>query len=304
MGLAAVGLDRMSRIWQWSFAAVWIVLALPTPTGNVLLPSQPHPAHSWVMEQPLQPGEGIIDLTPNPARMLDGAIVYATALHHLSTVSGVGSFAPLAIHNLQKWLAAHSSQFSQPESAFVLRQYGVRYLLLHRQLPDDNHLWEQIQANPWLHAIQCFDPPTDESPWNYPICVAEVLPGDVTPHFNLFAQAGWSGAESWGRWAERATVEAGWVALKPKAQQLHIAVFPNCLPDRQQQVVIRINGQTLTEHQWQQCEEWQATLTIPSGWLKLGWNQAEISFAYALPPADNQNDTRTLSAGFGELWIE
>jgi hypothetical protein len=180
--VAAIGLQHMPAAGRWLLALVWVVEGLPWSTGPgvPITTLKPHPAFEWLAAQPMAEGENIIDIT-YPTVMLGGEILYATQFHHKPTVSGVGSFIPQNVRLLWKYLIDDSAQhggqaMGGQDIVAMLGQYNVRYVLFHIKDAKSNVMWSLAQRNPELRAIRCFDPAPGPSPWNYPICIAEVLP--------------------------------------------------------------------------------------------------------------------------------
>jgi hypothetical protein len=172
--------------------------------------------------------------------------------------------------------------------------------------------WEEgilaeAKQNEEIRPLQCFQPPTDPGPWDYPICVLEVLPA-AQPDINLILEDGWSGREDWGVWAEGTTSRAFWVATEKIPNTLQVQVFPFCQPDRYQGVSFEVNGETLATHNWNDCEQWSSVLTVPASLVRLGRNDLVIRSEYAVRPIDVHNqqssDTRPLSVGFTRLRVE
>ncbi len=306
VGLAALGMQRLSMPLRLIMALLWLIESLPVQTGNIALPTQPHSAYAWIANQPRLPGEGIIDLRSDPSQMTWGEIVYATRFHHVPTVSGVGSFSPRHFAAMQDWLRTPNA-YSQPQTAYLFLQYGARYALFHVMSETDWGNWEQLRKNPLLREVACFEPSTTVSPWPYPICIVEVLPPPLWPKLNLWRQEGWSGEEEWGLWAEGRQSTAQWVATQVRDQQLTINAFPYCPANQPQSISIWVNGQQVGEHQWQACEEWQDAVTIPATLVNLGWNQIEFRYGYANQPVDTNGaptDARRLAVGFSRIHIQ
>ncbi len=103
---------------------------------------------------------------------------------------------------MNEWLATHEHPFWQPDFAQIMRCYRVKYILMEMQGEWEAGLWQEAQASEEIKPLECF-PGSSRSttPWNWPICVLEVLPSP-SPDFNVLLHDGWSGMEEWGVWAE------------------------------------------------------------------------------------------------------
>jgi hypothetical protein len=204
-------------------------------------------------------------------------------------------------------LVTHEHAFWNLDLVPILRFYRIRYILLHVQGEWEKGILAEAQQNGEIKLVQCLEPPSGPGPWPYPICVLEVLPSSQ-PELNLILDAGWSGKEDWGVWAEGTTSEAFWVATEPIDHVLHIQTFPLCRKDQRQEVSFEVNGENLAVHQWSDCEPWSHDVTVPARLIRLGRNDLVIRSRYAARPADlddaQSNDTRSLSVAFTKLKVE
>jgi hypothetical protein len=301
--LAGLLLERLPKLARITLIVILLIELWPSPTQNLPLPLHPHPAYAWLAEQRLEPGEGIVDLV-YPTLQINGHILWATFLHGKPTASGGGSSWPEHTFALWNYFITDSQALGRPEVGVVFRQYKIRYVFLHMGAKE-KQLWSMIQSNSAFRPIQCFDPLPGPTPWPYPICVAEVL--DTQGPINLMPQEGWSGTEDWGVWSEGLRSQAGWMSPARQDYRLRIGAFPLCVPDRRQEMVVKVNGQEMAHYRWQECELWESEILIPPSMVRIGWNEVSFEYAYALSPAEvtrGQNgDRRMLSVGFTRLEV-
>jgi len=309
--LTGLGLERVR--WpkgaRWVLAALLLIGVLPRPSGNVPFPVAPHPAFEWLRGQPMD-GQGVVDLDAWQPDLLylpnRGQTLLATEYHQKPTFAGASSILPAHVAFFDGWLAAHPHAFLESDFVPLLRQFDVRYILLHISGGYAKDALQDARQNGELREAGCFDPPAEPGPWPYPICFLEVQPSK-TPAVNVILRKGWSGAEEWGHWVEGTEARASWAASMRTPSRLALEIFPICVPGRPQGVTIEINGKTLTTHQWQGCEPWQSDVVIPENLIQVGWNDIVLRPAYAARPVDftgGQNaDSRLLSVGVRQLEV-
>ena len=188
----------------------------------------------------------------------NGYNLLAVDYHHQPTVAGAAGVRPKQNAVLNEWLATHEHPFWNPDFGRIMRTYKVRYLLLEMQGDWEKGLWEEAQAAKEIKPVKCFPPPEDENPWNWPICIAEVLP-EPHPSFNVQLHEGWSGMEDWGVWAEGTESRAQFLLTHRSPVRLELGLFPLCVPGKPQQVWIDVNGVELADYRWPDCEPWRPT---------------------------------------------
>lgn len=304
--LAGIGLRLIPKALRYALAIIWLVEILPNPTAELPLPCALHPAYKWVIEQPLEPGEGIADLA-FPTITLRPENLWATLLHRRPTASGLGSSFPQHFFTLWAHLMQNPKGLAEPDIGLLLRQYRIRYILLHFVYDGEEEMWKSIATSPVFKPLGCFEPSKEPSPWYYPICIAEVV--GLEDPMNLVRLEGWSGKEDWGGiWAQGAFSRAQWLAIKPEEHILQVRAFPLCVPDRQQQLLIKLNGREVAFHRWEDCEVWEEEVLLPRPMVRRGWNELTFEYAYALSPFEvtrgENSDKRALSVGFLRLWVE
>jgi hypothetical protein len=309
--LTALALTLVRVRWiRILLVLVLIVEVLPLPLSRMPFPPQAHPAFDWLKQQSM-PDQSVVDLVAahpfTPALFMEGQVVWSTRAHGKPTVSGGSSQWPSYTSFLNRWLVTHEHAFWNPDLVPILRFYRIRYILLHLQGEWERGLLSEAEQNGELKLVQCFEPLPGPGPWQYPICVLEVLP-PAQPALNLILDSGWSGKEDWGVWAEGTKSEAFWVATKSTDHVLHVQAFPQCLKDRRQEVSLAVNGEKLGVHEWSDCAPWSTVITVPARLIRLGRNDLVITSRYAARPADvaeaRSDDTRSLSVGFTELRAE
>ncbi len=307
--LTGLGLSMVRYRWaRLTLAVVLIVEVLPAPMARLPFPPPVHPAFEWLRQQPMA-GESIADLIAahpsTPDLFNEGETVFATLYHGKPTVAGASSIWPADTLFLYDWLASHQHSFWNLDMVPILRFYGVRYILLHMRSEMEPTILEEAKSNQELRFVNCF--PAVPGPWNYPICVLEVLPPH-NPKINLVLQDGWSGQEDWGVWAEGTESAAFWVATAKQDQRLQIEAFPQCVEDRQQSIKVDVNGVAIGNYTWPSCDPWLGEIKVPADVVRLGRNDLTVHSAYTARPVDASNgqsdDTRKLSVGFTMLRIE
>ena len=81
-----------------------------------------------------------------------------------------------------------------------------------------------------------------------------------------------------------------------------------CLPDRNQELTLELNGASIATHRWTDCEPWSATVDIPASLVRIGANDLTLRPGYAASPPETsggaQSDTRRLSVGFTQLRMD
>ena len=307
--LTGLGLSLVRARWaQVVLALLLIVEVVPPPLTRLPYPPQVHPAFEWLKQQPMA-DESIIDMVAGhpftPVLLNEGQTVYATLYHGKPTVAGASSIFPADISFLYEWLARHEHSFWNPDTVPILRFFDVRYILLHMRSEQEQAILEEAKSNQELRFVDCF--PAVPGPWNYPICVLEVLP-PRNANINLVLQEGWSGQEDWGVWAEGTESTALWVATAKVDHRLLVEAFPQCLDGQQQSITIEVNGVAVGGNTWPNCDPWAGELVIPASAVRLGSNDLVIRSAYAVRPIDSSagqsDDTRSLSAGYIRLRVE
>ena len=304
VALARMALERLPRIVRYLLIGIWIIELWPAPTGNVPVPYRLHPAYAWLAEQPLEAGEGIVDLR-SPTLQISGEITWASWLHQKPTASGMAPFLPEHTFGLWYRLLNDREALARPQIRPLLRQYGIRYLFLHMHGDKEKEMWEMVRENPALHPLRCFEPLKGPTPWPYPICVAEVE--NTADRIQIMLLEGWSGREDWGIWAEGLRSRAGWLETGGQSVCLHIGAFPLCVPGRRQWISIRVNGREIVTHQWENCELWEEELHLPASFIREGWNELVFEYGYAFSPAEitqgENPDPRILSVGFTKMEV-
>jgi len=164
-------------------------------------------------------------------------------------------------------------------------------------------LWQEAQAAKEIKPVSCFPGPEGVSPWNWPICILEVLP-PRSPEINVLLHDGWSGQEDWGVWAEGTQSDAQFIATSRVPVRLDLAVFPLCVPGKNQRISLDVNGTAVADHEWRDCEPWNTSVDIPEALVRVGFNDLTLRSAYAEPPPQaGGSDPRKLSVGFSRLKV-
>jgi hypothetical protein len=267
-------------------------------------PPPAHPAYTWLSQQSLD-DQGIATVFAARSSIIvlsnHGYNLLAVDYHHQPTVEGAAGVKPKQNSVLNEWLATHEHPFWNPDFGRIMRSYKVRYLLLEMQSDWDTELWQELQSAKEIKQVDCFPPPTDHSPWNWPICVAEVLP-EQYPSFNVLFHEGWSGIEDWGVWAEGTESRAQFVLTHRSPVRLELGLFPLCVAGKPQQVWIYVNGVESASYKWPDCEPWKTAITVPANRVQVGFNDITVRSAFAQPPADAaDDDPRRLSVGLTRL---
>lgn len=305
--LAGIALETFPKVIRIILIALWLVEILPSPTQNLPMPSNLHPAYTWLSTQSIGSNEAIVDLT-YPTLSIGGEILWATTFHQKPTVSGVGSFWPEHTFRLWSHILHQPQSLANSQGVYLLQQYGVRYIFVHITNEKASEFWLMVQNNDLLRQVGCFDPLPSPNPWPYPICVAQIYPADHKPFSSLMLDSGWSQYENWGIWAESLQSTANWFSIDSKEQILRIEAKPFCVADRHQNITIHINGSYVESYRWDECEIRQINILIPASLIEQGWNSLTFTYDYAVSPAEitkgQSRDTRSLSTAFTMLEIE
>ncbi len=308
--LAALAVGRLRRSWiQVIVAAILLVEILPPPVRGAPYPPLSHPVFNWLSTQSLE-DQGIIDLKAQGNNKLllpiSAETLFATQYHGQPTAAGVGSVWPAHGLYLREWLSQKQDPFGDAEFVTLLREYQVRYLLLHMIGDDEQQLLEQARTNSDLKLLACHSNTAGRTPWPYPICVLEVQ-SPSPAGINIFLADGWSKAEDWGVWAEGEKSRLGWVATTGGDRQLELEAFPFCLDDVRQTLSIFVKDRQLTHIGWEGCENRHLEITIPGEIVEIGWNQIDFHYGFAARPVDvtsgENSDPRPLSLGFSKLEV-
>jgi hypothetical protein len=309
--MISLSLSRLRPWWIRGILATLLIVELITfRVTGVPFPNQMHPAFDWIREN--TPADtAIVDLhNKNGEKLLmkiGGETILATEFHDRATASGASSIWPAHADFLNNWLARHEQSWQDPAFLPILRSFGINYIVFHQERAKDLRIIEEVILNEEVALVDCFSPNEGVSPWPYPICVLEILPAENSAT-NLMMRAGWSGAESWGIWAEGNASKAQWVATAGEDHTLIIEAFPFCLENQMQEITISANGHEISSHRWDDCDTWQSELNIPGAIINVGWNDLAFEYGYSTRPTDimgeDSNDNRPLSVGFSTLLIQ
>lgn len=311
--LAALGFDRLPRRWwlKLAVAALLLIEAARWPLTGVPFPPPPHPVFAVAAELPIAPGESLLDLSsPMPHLLMpaiSGEALWASTLHGKPITAGGGSILPTHTAYLRDWFLTQPDPTGDAELPWLLRGYGVRYILLHLS-PESGEAAAQLAAGTSdIRPLGCFGGPTAQ-PWNYPICLLEVTPPPAT--FNVFPVINWGGNEGWGQWATGRESVVDWVATADRETRFAVEAFPFCVDGAlpgQQAVEFVVDDQAGTDHivaahHWQACDTVSLEVVVPAELVEIGRNRMLLRFARADRPADMTGgvnpDTRELSVGF------
>jgi len=314
--LAGMALVEVRRLWpnrpiaglalQLVLAGVLLFEIVPPPLETLPFPPEGHQAYTWLSQQSM-PGQGIATVfAAHPSALVlsnHGYNLLAPSYHKQATVAGAAGVRPRHTDILNEWLATHEHPFWQPDFAQILRSYRVKYIVMEMMGEWEPGLWQEAQAAKEIKPVSCFPGPEGVSPWNWPICILEVLP-PRSPEINVLLHDGWSGQEDWGVWAEGTQSDAQFIATSRVPVRLDLAVFPLCVPGKNQRISLDVNGTAVADHEWRDCEPWNTSVDIPEALVRVGFNDLTLRSAYAEPPPQaGGSDPRKLSVGFSRLKV-
>jgi hypothetical protein len=307
--LAALGLERLPRAWlRWLVALLLLVEAARIPIAGVPYPPPAHAALTWLAEHPPGPGESALDITsPAPGLLtlgVGGDVLGETFIHGWPIAGGGGSILPAHAAYLLDWLVAHPDPAAAAEFPQLLRDYGIRYVLLHMTNDPAPTLQRLAAGTPELTAQGCYEPAG--MPWTWPICILEVTPAAL-PAVNVHLAEGWSGSEPWGVWALGRESAIGWATTAGGETRFAVEAFPFCvegLPPNQS-VEFVVGDQVVAAHRWDTCDAAPIEVVVPAELVQIGWNEMLLRFGRADRPAEVTGganpDGRELSVGFSRL---
>jgi hypothetical protein len=302
--LVALGLERLPRWWLKLLIAILLLIeAARWPITGVPFPPSSHPAFGWLADRSLAPGESVLDIAV-PVQTIfvpgvGGEVLWASTLHDQPIAGGGGSILPAHTTYLRDWLFTHADPAEAAEFPWLLRGYGIRYLLLHMPPEPSDAVQRLATGTTDLQAHGCFENSAG-LPWDYPICILEVTPYAL-PAINVFPADNWS-TEEWGMWATGRNSAIRWISTDGEEARLAVEAFPFCIEGVPQQMDVIVAGQTLASHRWDDCAPWQGEVIVPPELVDVGWNEIDLRFDRADRPvdiSDGQNpDVRELSVGF------
>lgn len=303
--LAALAIERLpKRGLKLLVAGLLLVEAARFPLAGVPFPPPTPPAFDALAALPLSPGESLLDLTAPAPNVLfpgvGGEMLWATNLHGQPIAGGGGSILPAHTAYLRDWFFTHPDPAGAAEFPWLLRGYGIRYLLLHMPPQPADTLRQLASGTADLMPLGCYEGATGP-PWDHPMCLLEVTPVPNST-INVYPAVNWSGAEPWGMWALGRESRVRWAATNREAARFAVEAFPYCIEGVPQQMEIVVAGQAPVAHRWDDCEPWRAEFTVPAELINVGWNEISLRFGRADRPADvtggENPDVRELSVGF------
>lgn len=312
--LAGMTLLEVGRRWprhpyfahaaQVTLAILLLIEIVPPRLATLPYPPAGHPAYTWLSQQSLG-DQGIVSVfAAHPSTIVlsnHGYNLLAVNYHHQPTVVGAAGVRPKQNTVLNEWLATHEHPFWHQHFGGIMRAYKVRYVLLEMKSEWEEGLWEKAQVADELQPVGCFPAPDGISPWNWPICIAEVE-AEPHPQFNVLFGDGWSGMEEWGVWAEGVESAAQFILTRRSAVRLEVGVFPLCVAGKPQRVTLYVNDIEAASYLWPDCEPWNTEVVIPVESARIGFNTIVARADFAERPVDAPtDDPRQLSVGFTRL---
>ncbi len=313
--LVAVGLERLPRTWlKVALAALLLVEAARYPLTGARYPPPASPAFAWLAERPPGPGESVLDITA-PGRDfitlgVGGEVLAATGLHGWPIAGGGGSILPAHAAYLRDWLHAHPDPADAAEFPTLLRDYGIRFVLLHMPPNPADGPQRLAAGTDELIAAGCHDN-SAKLPWDRTICILEVAPAAL-PVVNVHLARGWSGVEPWGVWALGRESAIGWAATQSRETRFAVEAFPFCVDNAPTGQTVEfvvgdrvVGDRVVAAHRWDTCDAAHIEVVVPAELVAIGWNEMTLRFGRADRPADvtggDNPDGRELSVGFSRL---
>ena len=279
--LAIATLNRLPRAWAVALGCLLALEMLPKPRQPSPFPQTPHPAHVWAAQQIAGQDRAVY----SPPGMLS---IYS---HHLAgNLAGAnvnGPFAPAYTLSGYPWITFANPSIDPPEIALtdptyaaILRRAQVGIVLLRPAAA------EMAQKNSALRFAQCFEPaPSQRSYYQDTLCAFEVLP-NPDDFFTVQPLAGFSSFEPRQVWVEGKLARAGWRISHPRAHTIEISMRAYCPDTKKQSVVVKLNGQPITSHEWSNnCwDAWHAVIGVSPDQLRPGLNSIEVEADSAAQP--------------------
>lgn len=310
--LVAMALERIWGRYSWLAIGLAILLLFElTPNyyaAGADLASIQHEAYEWLSEtRETRPG-AIMDLVAHDRHLalnVSGATLYATDYHGRPTAGGVSTMWPDSAWQLHEWLLAQDNPLESDELGAWLDAYQIAFVVIEVQTPQRLDAISAV-VNSRLELVECFESQNIPTPWPNSICVFETLP--VVLPFDLIVGSGWSVEEPWGRWAETNEASGKFVAAESQDILLTLEAFPHCIQDHRQTIEFVVNGRSVDQLAFVECETVLHSVAIPADFIRSGWNELVLEFNYAIAPSDATNganpDPRTLSVGVKTLNLE
>lgn len=284
------------RVLRWTMGILWATDFLLTPV--VWKPLASHPALEWLARQPS--GGAVFSLDRN-GMAWNARELWGTLLHGHLALHASGSWIPPHLGSLTDRLLNGRFDFAIGE----LQQLGMEYLLVHRDGPLAETLYQWAEESPLLAPVQCFAPPAETSPWPHAICVFRTTSSPEARHF-VFLD-GWALPEAWGVWAEGEQSDILFWSEDGKRAVLEFSIFPLCAPPLQQRMEIWVNNHLWKTVTFGSCDLLDFREAIPEPFLRR-YNLVSFRYAYARAPAEipalQSGDSRRLSVGFVRLQID
>ena len=308
--LAALGIERLPRAWlKLLVAALLLVEAARFPLTGVPYPPPAHPAFARLAEMRPGPGESLLDVVvPAPDRLtlgVGGEMLAAAQIHGWPIAGGGGSVLPAHAAYLRDWLLTHPDPTAAAEFPALLRDYGIRAVLLHMPPEPSAGLQRLAAGTEALPPAGCYDNPA-RLPWDHPICLLDVAPVAL-PAVNVHLAHSWSGVEPWGVWALGRESVVGWAATATGETRFAVEAFPFCVDNAPtgQTVEFVVATEVVAAHRWESCDTANVEVVVPAELVDIGWNEMTLRFGRADRPADVTGganpDGRELSVGFARL---
>lgn len=293
--LLSLALRRMPRFWQ-IVVGVYLVSQVLYPIHfGVPVQFEPHPAYVWLNDAAAPPGP-VLDLAATiPGHLtleITPPVLWGTMIHNRPAISGTSSSWPDHVRFLHTWLQMTPYDSEDPLLIHLLHSYGTPLILFHQRGASETATLAALQNDNRFHLLNCFDPPSPPTPWNYPICIFEVAEA-TNPAFNVLTaqNAGWFQPEPWGVWAEGTLAWGTFTALAQQDHRLTVELIPHCVPGEPQSIMIRVGDTILAQQQWDACETWQTELIIPASLVQVGLNRVVFESERAWRPVDVTNGT-------------
>ncbi len=300
--LVIAALNCLPRRWAIVLVCLSALEMLPKPRQPAPFPQTPHPAHAWAAQQIAGQDRSVY----SPPGMLS---IYSHYLaNNLAGANVNGPFASTYTLSGYPWITFDNHSIDPPEIALtdpayvsILRRAQVGIVLLRPAAA------EAAQKNTALRFVRCFEPAPSQPYYEDTLCAFDVLP-DPDNFFTVQPLTGFSFFEPASVWVEGKRARSAWRISYPRPHMIEISMRAYCPATNKQAVVVKINGRSITSHEWSKnCwDAWGTTLSVAPELLKPGLNFIEIEADSAAQPYlhdPNNADRRTLSVMIERLRV-